>query len=186
MAVRGACVEGAEGRTTGKFRAWRSAFRQAAKVAAMGRNVQVRRLHYRQLSRPDKGVVMDYLARTTGYSRAQLKHLVRRVTARETLSKHYMAPAQGFARKFTAQDVALLAETDALHGTLLGPATRCLMQRAVELFGDTRYERLASISVAHLYNLRRVQGYETRRRHWTKTPGLQKKCPDRQAPRAVP
>ncbi|MCO6441160.1 MAG: hypothetical protein J5I81_08760 [Nitrococcus mobilis] len=35
-------------------------------------------------------------------------------------------------------------------------------------FGDLRYERLASISAAHLYNLRRARGYAVRRRHWTK------------------
>jgi transposase InsO family protein len=67
--------------------------------------------------------------------------------------------------------VALLAELDALHGTLSGPATKCLMQRAATLFADSRYERLATISVAHLYNLRRNRGYEVRRRHWTKTQG---------------
>ena len=38
-------------------------------------------------------------------------------------------------------------------------------------FGDTRYERLTRISVAHLYNLRQTHGYAVRRRHWTKTRG---------------
>src|SRR4030065_1309497 len=105
----------------------------------------VKRLHYGRLSRPDKGVVMRYLERTTGYSRAQLKRLVRRARHGEALTKRYTAPAQGFARKLTAIDVALLAETDALHGTLSGPATRCLMQRAATVFGDTRYEPLVAL-----------------------------------------
>ena len=131
----------------------------------------VRRLRYRHLIRGDKGVVMRYLQRTTGYSRQQLTRLVGRAAHGEILSKRYTAPKEGFPRKFTARDVELLAELDALHGTLSGPATKCLMQRAVTLFGDTRYERLASISVAHLYNLRRARGYEIRRRHWTKTKG---------------
>lgn len=43
--------------------------------------------------------------------------------------------------------------------------TQCLMQRVVAVFGDTRYERLATISVAHLYNLRRAKGDQARRRH---------------------
>src|SRR3990172_4315043 len=113
----------------------------------------VKRLRYARLSRADKGVVMRYLGHTTGYSRAQLKRLVRRVQVGEALTKRYTAPAQGFARKFLPTDIALLAETDALHGGLSGPATRCLMQRALDVFGDARYERLAAISVAHLYNL---------------------------------
>jgi hypothetical protein len=131
----------------------------------------VRRLRYRYLIRGDKGVVMRYLERTTGYSRQQLTRLVGRAADGEILSKRYTAPKEGFLRKFTTGDVELLAELDALHGTLSGPATKCLMQRAVTLFGDIRYERLASISVAHLYNLRRARGYEIRRRHWTKTKG---------------
>ena len=131
----------------------------------------VKRLRYGRLLRPEKVIVMRYLEGTTGYSRAQLNRLVRRARAGKTLVKRYTAPKKGFARKFTVADVALLAQTDALHGTLSGPATKCLMQRAVAVFGDARYERLADISVAHLYNLRRRSGYETKRRHWTKTRG---------------
>ena len=80
------------------------------------------RLGYARLGRPDKGVVMRYLARTTGYSHAQVKRLVRRALLGETLVKRYVAPRHGFARRFTAVEVALLAETDARHGTLSGPA----------------------------------------------------------------
>jgi transposase InsO family protein len=43
------------------------------------------------------------------------------------------------------------------------------MQRALTTYGDTRYARLATISTAHLYNLRRRTGYTERRREWTKT-----------------
>lgn len=142
----------------------------------------VARLRYGQLSRPDKGVVMRYLERTTGYSRQQLTRLVGRATRGECLTKRYRAPQQGFERKYTARDVALLAELDALHGTLSGPATKCLLQRAVTLFSDTRYERLASISVSHLYNLRRARGYQARRRHWTKTKGHGVPIAERRAP----
>ena len=56
------------------------------------------------------------------------------------------------------------------------------MQRAVTLFKDARYERLADISVSHLYNLRRAPGYETRRRHWTKTQGYRIPIGVRRAP----
>jgi transposase InsO family protein len=131
----------------------------------------VKRLRYARLKRAEKGVVMRYLERTTGYSRQQLTRLVGRALSGETLRKRYTTPTAGFPRKFTAPDVALLAELDTLHGTLSGPATKCLLQRAVTCFGDARYERLADISVAHLYNLRRTLGYTRRRRHWTKTRG---------------
>ena len=63
----------------------------------------------------------------------------------------------------------MLAEVDTLHGTLSGPATKKLMERAIHVFGDERFERLADISVAHLYNLRGGKQYQDKRRHWTKT-----------------
>lgn len=112
----------------------------------------LKRFAYPGLKRADKGLVLRYLGRTTGYSRQQLTRLVRQCLATGGLAKRYRPPAQGFVRKYTAADVTLLAETDALHDTLSGPATKHLVQRALVVFGDTRYTRLASISVAHLYN----------------------------------
>lgn len=140
------------------------------------------RFQYAHLKRPDKGVVLRYLMRTTDYSRQQLTRLVEQYRQNGGLSKHYRAPPQRFVRKFTQEDLALLAQTDALHGTLSGPATRKIMQRALEVFGDTRYERLATISVGHLYNLRKQAGYLDRRRHWTKTHGRSVCIGERRAP----
>jgi len=142
----------------------------------------VQRLRYGRLPRPDKGVVMRYLERTTGYSRQQVTRLVKRARRGGILAKRYTAPMPGFARKFWPSDVALLAETDLLHGTLSGPATKTLLQRAVQVFGDARYARLAGFSVAHLYNLRRAGGYTTVRRHWTKTRGDGVPMAERRAP----
>lgn len=142
----------------------------------------VKRFGYARLPRREKGVVMRYLERVSGYSPAQVKRLVRRARRGGKLVKRYVTPATAFRLQFTAEDIALLAQTDALHGTLSGPATKVLMQRAIDVFGDTRYERLATISVAHLYNLRRARGYQARRRHWTKTKGHQVPIAQRRAP----
>ena len=129
----------------------------------------LKRLNYRRLGRSDKGVVGCYLRRTTGYSRSQLTRLVGRGLGGAALAKRYAPPQQGFARKFTAADVALLAHTDGLHNTLSGPATKFLMLRAWQLYRDPSYERLAGISVSHIYNLRAQAGYQAKRLHWTKT-----------------
>ena len=72
-------------------------------------------------------------------------------------------------RWFAAEFAHLLAEMDALHSTLSGPATKKLMERAFLVFDDAQFERLASISVSHLYNLRDDKQYQIKRRHWTKT-----------------
>jgi transposase InsO family protein len=56
-----------------------------------------------------------------------------------------------------------------LHGTLSGPATKKLCERALLRFGDKRFQRLAGISVSHLYNLRRSKSYRRKRGKVEKT-----------------
>jgi transposase InsO family protein len=142
----------------------------------------VRRFGYSRLKRPDKSVVLRFLQRVSGYSRQQLTRLVGRVGARAPLLKRYRASRTSFPRTFTGADVRLLAHTDTLHGTLSGPATKKLMERAWRLFGDVRYERLATISVAHLYNLRKRAGYVRHRQTWTKTRPVNIAIGERRAP----
>lgn len=129
----------------------------------------VRRFSYRGLRRAQKAVVLRFLERVSGYSRQQLTRLVKRGTERPPLKKRYRGSRTSFSSRYTLADVLLLAHTDSLHGTLSGPATKKLMERAHRLFGDARYERLAAISVAHLYNLRQRPGYQRLRVVWTKT-----------------
>lgn len=129
----------------------------------------VRRFGYAGLRRTDKAVVLRFLERVSGYSRQQLTRLVQRTQSLTPLRPRYRAPQKGFARTYTTADVALLAATDALHGTLSGPATKKLMERAYLVFGEADYVRLAGLSVAHLYNLRQQAGYLKQRTKWTKT-----------------
>ena len=140
------------------------------------------RFGYAHLARAHKTVVLRYLEHTTGYSRQQLTRLVRRYLDCTTLTKRYRSPTHGFARKFSPADIALLAETDALHGTLSGPATKQIMQRAYTLYADTRYQHLADLSVSHLYNLRAQASYQAKRVHWTKTKGQTNSIAQRRAP----
>jgi transposase InsO family protein len=129
------------------------------------------RLNYRALRRADRGVVLAYLRRLSGYSRAQVTRLVSRWVAGQPLVKNYRTPEHAFARRYTAADIALLAEVDRAMGTLSGPATACVLRRQRDLFGDARFARLGSISVAHLYNLRKAAGYRAQRVVLAKTGG---------------
>ena len=131
----------------------------------------LQRLGYRQLGRSDRGAVLAYLQRLSGYSRAQVTRLVGRWVDGQALAKQYRAPNHAFARRYTAADVALLADVDRAMGTLSGPATVCVLRRQRDVFGDVRFERLGSISVAHLYNLRGSDGYRQQRVVLTKTSG---------------
>ena len=69
----------------------------------------LRRFGYRQLGRADKGVVLAYLQRLSGYSRAQVTRLVARWAAAKPLVKNYRRPEHAFARRYTAADMALSA-----------------------------------------------------------------------------
>ena len=145
------------------------------------RNV-LSRFSYSRLRRPDKGLIRVSLRRTSGYSRAQLARLIRQYLDCGRVVQRYTKPEAGFVRLYTEADVRLLAEIDALHGTLSGPATKKLMERACHVFGDARYQRLATISVAHLYNLRKRSGYTRRRQVWTKTRSVVIAIGERRAP----
>jgi transposase InsO family protein len=127
------------------------------------------RFDYRQLPRPERGPVLAYLQRLSGYSRAQITRLVSRWTGGKRLFKQYHAPEHPFARRYTDADVALLAEVDRTMDTLSGPATACVLRRQRDVFGDARFQRLGSISVGHLYNLRNSAPYRAQRVVLSKT-----------------
>ena len=143
----------------------------------------LRQFGYRRCSRIDKGVLLSYLLRLTGYSRQQLTRLVKQFVTTGKIVQHYRAPTAGFARKYSDHEVRLLAEVDALHSTLSGPATKCLLQRAVAVHDDTRFTNLQRISVAQLYNLRKRRVYQSLRVTFTKTRPTPIKIGIRRAPR---
>ena len=117
---------------------------------------------YRALKRSGRGLVRRYVEKMTGLSRAQTTRLIT-VHLRGDEVKPQPYRRRRFAQRYTREDIALLAVVDEAHGTLSGPATRKLLQRARHDFGEKRYERMAQLSVAHLYRLRRTRVYRERR-----------------------
>jgi transposase InsO family protein len=143
----------------------------------------LKRFEYRRLARSDRGPVLAYLQRLSGYSRAQITRLVSRWDGGKPLVKNYGAPQHAFARRYTPLDVALLAEVDRAMGTLSGAATACVLRRQRDVFGDERFVRLGSISVGHLYNLRHCASYRNQRVLQTQTqPSKNTKIGVRKAP----
>ena len=106
----------------------------------------LRRFGYWRLGKPDKGLLRRYLDRSTGLSPAQLTRLIRCYCREGAVSDRRGGPSRPFATKYTREDVLLLAETDALHRSPSGPATRAILKRQREVFGDARFERLAGLS----------------------------------------
>jgi transposase InsO family protein len=119
------------------------------------------RLQYASLIRPDKGLVRRYMARMTGLSRAQVTRLI---TAYATTGvvREVAYQRTKFVTHYTAADVNLLAYVDKAHGNLSGPATRHILEREHGEYGQAAYQRLAAISVAHLYRLRNSEDYRKR------------------------
>ena len=119
------------------------------------------RHQYASLGKAGKGLVRRYIARMTGLSRAQLTRLISgygktgRVKAKAYQRKK-------FATRYLAADVELLAYVDKAHGNLSGPATRRILEREYGEYGQAAYQRLAAISVAHLYRLRNSAAYRKR------------------------
>jgi transposase InsO family protein len=113
---------------------------------------------YARQGKKRRGMLRAYIKKMTGLSLPQIARLVRMYRATGILElKTYRR--RRFARKYTDQDITLLAEVDRAHERLSGPATRCIMKREYERFGKRKYARLAGISIAHLYNLRNSARY---------------------------
>jgi hypothetical protein len=87
------------------------------------------RFHYHQLGKAEKGLLLDFLQKVSGYSRIQVKRLIQSSRQTGQLQRRQRT-VQGFRRIYMLEDIRLLAQTDELHGTLSGPATKKLCERA--------------------------------------------------------
>jgi transposase InsO family protein len=128
----------------------------------------LKRTGYLLLSKKEKGIVFEYMITMTGLSRQQLSRLIFSYREHRWIGKK-IYQRNCFTTRYTRDDILLLVKTDEYHQTLSGPATKKLFERAYNIFNDTAYERLAFISVSHIYNLRNRQTYLIKRQHFEKT-----------------
>ena len=143
---------------------------------------ELAKFRYRTLSRPDKGVVIGYLMKISGYSRQQLTRLIAQYRKTGQLRRRQRTVA-GFKRKYSQEDIRLLAAMDERHDTPCGQAVKKLCERACEVFGQSEYSALASVSVSHLYNLRKSIIYSRQRRHFEKTRPKRSSIGERRKPK---
>ena len=137
---------------------------------------------YNRLSKGEKGTVRRYLMQVTGYGRAQIERLIREYRERGEL-KPKRSKRRKFPTRYLRADVELLARVDTAHQGLSGAAVRRVLQRGFEVFQDAAYQRLANISVSHIYNLRKTQTYRKHRVVYKPTQSTQvgigeRRCPD--------
>ena len=113
---------------------------------------------YAGLGKKERGAVRRYLSKVTGLSLPQIARLIAkyRKSGKVEAEPNRRHP---FAARYTDGDIALLAEVDRAHERLSGPATKRILEREHGEFGKQEFQRLAGISVSHLYNLRRSLRY---------------------------
>jgi len=125
-------------------------------------NQTLRQQGYQDVKRSGRGLLRRYVEKMTGLSRAQTTRLITRyLQGEEVKPKPYRR--HHFPRRYTREDIDLLAAVDTLHETLSGPATQKILQRGLHEFGETKFQRLAEVSVAQLYRLRKSVRYRQRR-----------------------
>jgi transposase InsO family protein len=126
------------------------------------------KFNYLALDKRSKGVVVRFLVKVTGYSRQQLTRLIGQYRNTGGIVRQRRRH-RGFERQYRDEDIRLLAALDERHNTPSGPAAKKLCERASTVFKQREYDRLAGISVAHLYNLRKSAPYLRQRHTFEKT-----------------
>jgi transposase InsO family protein len=144
-------------------------------------NQTLRQHNYGHLKREGKGLVRLYVSKMTGLRRAQVTRLIRCYQQGGQV-KVRVYRRHRFSNRYTRADVELLAQLDQAHETLSGPATQKILQREWHEFHDVQYERLARLSVAQLYRLRKTGTYRHKRVVYQRTRPTQVGIGERRRP----
>ncbi len=126
------------------------------------------KFRYARLRKKDKGVVKRYVMKMTGYSETQIDRLIARKKKVGRIVKQKRTQPS-FERVYNSADVALLVEVDNAEGRRTGGALKKTFADMFHVYGDKRFERLANISISHIYNLRGTRVYESGSLTYTKT-----------------
>lgn len=116
----------------------------------------------------ERGILRRYIQKMTGLSRAQVTRCIGLYlkTGRVRMREY---KRNSFVRVYTDSDIKLLAETDELHNFPNGCSLKRTLERMVTVYKAKEYERIAKISVTHIYTLRRSLIYQRVTKHYEKT-----------------
>jgi len=117
------------------------------------------RFCYFTLSKNNKGTLKKYLGQITGYSRSQITRLVKQYvkTGRIDLKIYERYKPN---KRYSLEDIKLIATTDEIHNNPSGSATKTILQREFKVFKKIEYSNISNISVAHIYNIRKKKSYK--------------------------
>lgn len=141
----------------------------------------LRMYDYGHRTKPEKGILRQYLQKMTGFRRTWIAELIRRFQT-TTAVRRIDQRRHRFPRTYTVGDIALLAETDLAHQVLSGPATKQILRREFTVFRDARFARLSHISPSHIANLRKTYLYREKTKLFRKTRPTQVPIGERRKP----
>ena len=134
---------------------------------------------YTSLSKANKSMIKQYIAKITKYSRAQITRLISQYVFTGYVQE-IPYDRNSFTNLYSDHDIKLLAQSDELHDFPNGAAIkRILLSMAKH---DKSFKNIAQISVAHIYNLRRSTLYKRVTKKYDKTKPAQVRLGLRQKP----
>nr|VFK00648.1 MAG: hypothetical protein BECKLFY1418B_GA0070995_12002 [Candidatus Kentron sp. LFY] len=108
------------------------------------------RLGYRNCGKAEKGLLLDSIEKVSGYSRIQVKRLVKQYIETGCIERRHKA-SKGFTRNIPEQMFVFWRTRMRFTEAFQVRQSRRYVN-ALGIFNQAEYERLASISVGHMYN----------------------------------
>jgi hypothetical protein len=144
-------------------------------------NQTLNKFKYRSLKKKEKSIVKKYIMNLTGYSEGAVDKLIacKKRHGRIFVKERTQNSFQTF---YEPVDVSLLAETANMTLDQNGRALQEMCKSMYVDFNDSRFEKLAQISVSHLYNLKRTRVYQSKSLHYTKTNPVNRNIGERRKP----
>lgn len=119
----------------------------------------IKKFNYQKLSKKERRIIYLYLRKLTGYKKAQLYRLIKRAEI-GTLQKALYKRSNP-TKIYVTKDIKLLETTDEIHLRLSEDATKEILRREYEVFGNKNYQTIARVSHSHITNLRHCPIYKS-------------------------
>lgn len=135
---------------------------------------------YMSLNKRHKGIIKQYIAKMTRYSRAQITRLISQyIETGHVLQTDYQR--NRFNKIYSDTDIKIPAQTEELHEFINGAAIKKILKSMAKK--DPSYKNLSEISVSHIYNLRKSVCYKRITKVYTKTKPTSVNIGSRRKPR---
>lgn len=139
------------------------------------------KFRYHSLKKKDKGSVKKYVITMTGYSEGAVDKLIAQKKEYGCIREKERTQ-NAFTRFYEPRDVSLLADVSNITLNQNGRALKEMCMSMYADYGDIRFEKLAKISVSHLYNLKKTRMYASKSLFYTKTNPVQRDIGIRKKP----